>query len=45
MTVDCLALCLEVSINRNKTEQLVMRELGISMDFSNDKDKLVTKDY
>jgi len=45
MVVDCLALCLEISLNRSKTEQLIMRELGIGMDFSNDKDRLVTKDF
>ena len=45
MAVDCLALCLDISPNRNKTEQLMMREFGIGMDFSQDKDRLITKDF
>ena len=45
MAVDSLALCLDISPNRNKTEQLMMREFGIGMDFSQDKDRLVTKDF
>lgn len=34
MVIDCLALCLEISPNRPKTEQIMMRELGIKSDMN-----------
>lgn len=30
MAIDCLSLCLEISPNRQKTEQIMLRELGIT---------------
>ena len=32
MVIDCLALCLEISPNKGKTEQLLMKELNVNMD-------------